>query len=171
MFKKLLLGMVLSLMLVPISFAQRTAVVDIAAVLENVSDYKKAQEQLDKISSQWQQQISEEYDAIKSLYNKYQTEQVFLSEEMKQQREEEIMNREKAVRDLQKKKFGQDGELFSKRQELVQPIQDRVYDAIEDFAAEKGFDLIFDKSSAAGLIFANESYDKTDDILKKLGAK
>jgi len=105
------------------------------------------------------------------MYNKYQAEMVLLSEEVKIEREDEIMEKEKQVRELQKRRFGPDGDLFRKRQELVSPIQDEVFKAIEDYASTKGYDLIFDKAGAAGLLYASEEYDKTDEIRRELGIR
>lgn len=153
------------------TFAQKTAnvaIVDINKVLESVEDYKQAQDQLDKQAADWRQDIAQEYDKIKGLYNKYQAEQVLLSDEARKAKEEEIMDREKIVRELQRRRFGPEGELFKKRQELVQPIQDKVYGIIEDYAAERGYDLIFDKGGSAGLIFSNSEFEITDDIIKRL---
>lgn len=148
--------------------AQRIAYVDVNAVLESLSDYQKAQEQLDKVATQWRQEIAQEQDKIKGLYSKYQAEQVLLSEEMKKQREEEIMNKEKEVRELQRQRFGPEGGLFKKREELVKPIQDKVYAAIEKFAQDKGFEYIFDKGSASGMLYADKRNDKTEDIKNML---
>ena len=148
--------------------AQRIATVDIQTILESVDDYKSAQDNLDRIASKWRQEIAQEYDQIKGLYNKYQAEQVLLSDESRRQREEEIMEREKQVRELQRRKFGPEGELFKRRQELVKPIQDRVYQAIEDYATDRGYDFIFDKSGNAGLIFGNNEYDKTEEVVRRL---
>ncbi len=147
--------------------AQKFALVDVNRILENLDDYKKAQEELDKIAAIWKQEIAVEYDKIKAMYNKYQAEQVLLTEDQKKQREEEIMNREKEARKMQKDKFGDDGQLFKKRQDLVRPIQDKVLTAIQDFAALRGFDAIFDTSGSAGIIFFNKDLDKTEEILKK----
>lgn len=150
--------------------AQRIAVVDVTALLESLPEYQKAQEQLDKVATAWRQEIAQEQDKVKGMYSKYQAEQVLLSEDMKKTREEEIMAKEKEVRELQRTKFGPEGALFKKREELVKPIQDKVYGAIEKFAADKGFEFIFDKGSASGLIFSDKKNDKTEDlkaILKK----
>ncbi len=148
--------------------AQKFAYVDVSKILESVPEYNQAQTELDNLASKWRQEIAQEYDKIKSMYNRYQAEQVLLSDESRQQKEEEIMAKEKEVRDLQKAKFGPEGALFQKRKELVQPIQDRVYAAIEDFATSRGFDFIFDKGSATGMIFSNPKFDKTEDIIKKM---
>jgi outer membrane protein len=148
--------------------AQRIAFVDVTAVLESLPDYQKSQEQLDKVATQWRQEIALEQDKVKGMYSKYQAEQVLLSEEMKKQREEEIMNKEKEVREMQRTKFGPEGSLFKKREELVKPIQDKVYAAIEKFAQDKGFEYIFDKGSASGMLYADKRNDKTEDIKNML---
>jgi outer membrane protein len=148
--------------------AQRIAIVDITKVLEEMPDYRQAQAELDEIAAAWRQEISIEYDQIKAMYNKYQAEQVLLTEDARKQKEDEIMEREKLARELQRDKFGPEGALFRKRQDLVQPIQERVYGAIKTYAEDRGFDFIFDKGSSSGLIFSNAEYDKTDDIIRLL---
>jgi outer membrane protein len=148
--------------------AQRIAIVDITKVLEEMPDYRAAQAELDKIAADWRQEIALEYDQIKAMYNKYQAEQVLLSEDAKKQKEDEIMEREKLVREMQRDKFGPEGALFRKRQDLVQPIQERVYGAIQTYAEDRGFDFIFDKGGQGGLIFSNAEYDKTEDIIRVL---
>jgi outer membrane protein len=171
MMKRILLAAAAALVLTFSANAQKIAIVDINQVLNSLADYKKAQEDLDKIAQKWRGDIAQQQDVIKGLYNRYQAEQVLLNETQRKQREEEIMNKEKEVREAQRVKFGSDGELFKRRQELVKPIQDKVYAAIERFANEKGYDLILDKSSSAGLIFANPTYDKTSsviDLVKKM---
>ncbi len=150
------------------SFAQRVAIVDVASILEELSDYQNAQKELDKVSAGWQQEIAQEYDKIKSMYNKYQAEQVLLSDEARTQKEDEIVKKEQEVRELQKRRFGPEGDLFRKRQELVSPIQDKVFAAIEEYANDKGYDLILDKSSTGGILFTSEEFDKTEEIKRKL---
>lgn len=151
--------------------AQKIAIVDITDVLENMSEFKEAEQTLDKIAADWQQEIAQELDKVKSMYNKYQAEQVLLSDDIKKSREDEIMNKEKDVRELQRRKFGPEGELFQKRQQLVSPVQDLVFSAIEEYADEKGYDIVLDKSAAAGILFASDEYDKTDIVKKKLGIR
>jgi outer membrane protein len=148
--------------------SQRTAVVDIDEILSSMPDYQQAQDQLDQIAEQWRQEIAQEMDKVKSMYNKYQAEQVLLSDEMKREREDEIMQKEKEVREIQRQKFGPEGELFNKRQELVAPIQNEVYKAISSYADSRGYDLILDRSANAGIIFINDALDKTEDIKKIL---
>jgi len=170
MTKKIFSVLVFSMMLTGV-FAQRYAIVDVSTVLDKLSEYQKAQSELDKVAADWRQEIAQEYDQIKSLYNKYQAEQVLLSDQARVEKEEEIMNREKQVRDLQKQRFGPDGDLFRRREELVQPIQDKVYGAIQEYAEDRGYDAIFDKSGSAGIIFASDDLDKTDEILRRLNVR
>ncbi len=167
--KKIVVLLVFLMSNIGLGVAQKVAIVDIGAVLEAVPEYKKAQEDLDKISTQWRQEINQELDKIKSMYNKYQAEQVIMSDEMRKQKEDEITKKEKDVRELQKEKFGPEGSLFKKRQELIKPIQDRVFKAVEDFATEKAYDVVLDKSSSSGILFANAAIEKTADIIRKLG--
>ena len=166
--KKLLFSLITLCFLAFTSYGQRLAVVDVNSLLEGMTDYKNAQAEIDELAATWRNDIAQDYDKIKSMYNKYQAEQVLLSDDAKRQREDEIMEFEQNVREKQKQRFGQEGDLFRKRQELVKPIQDRVFSAIDNYASERGFDLIFDKSSAAGLLFASEEFDKTEDIRRKL---
>jgi outer membrane protein len=153
------------------AWSQKIALVDINDVLSNMPEYKAAQTELDQLSATWRQEIAVEFDKVKSMYNKFQAEQVLLSAEEKIKKEDEIVKKEAEVRDLQKRKFGPEGELFTKRQEMVAPIQEKVFSAIELYAAEKGFDIIFDKGGATGLLFSTAEYDKTGDLKKKLGIK
>ena len=148
--------------------AQKIAFVDVQEILDNIAEYKEAQTELDRVANTWRQEIAKEYDIIKGMYNRYQAEQVLLSEEARSQREEEITNKEKAVRDLQRTYFGPEGSLFKRRQELVQPIQETVYAAIESYANDRGYDFIFDRSSDSSMIFSNPDYNKTEDILRRL---
>ncbi len=168
MIKKLLLSFAFALTLFTVN-AQRIAIVDINAVLTEMSDYKAAQKELDEVASTWRQEISKEQDKVKSMYNKYQAEQVLLTDELKKQREEEIVAKETEVREMNKRRFGPEGDLFKRRQQLVAPIQDKVFAAIENYAAEKGYDLIFDKAGSAGLLFVKPEFDKTEDIKKRVG--
>ena len=151
--------------------AQKIALVDINEVLSAMPEYQSAQIELDKIAAEWRQEIAQEFDKVKSLYNKFQAEQVLLSADEKTRKEEEIVKKEADVREMQKAKFGPEGALFKKRQEMVSPIQEKVFAAIESYAADRGFDIIFDKGGATGLLFANAEYDKTIDLKKRLNIK
>lgn len=152
--------------------AQRIAYVNVEAILESIAEYQEAQKELDALAARWRTEIAGEYDKIKGEYNRYQAEQVLLSDDARRTKEEEIMEMEKRVRELQKERFGPSGLLFEKRKELVQPIQDRVYGAIQGYAGDRGYDFIFDNSNgSAGIIFANPEYDKTNDVVNKIRKK
>jgi len=153
------------------SFGQKYAYVDTDYILENISEYRIAQDQLDELSVKWQKEIEEKFAEIDKLYKAYQAESVLLPEDMKKKREDEIINKEKEAKDLQKKKFGKNGDLFKKRQELVKPIQDRIYNAIEEIATNSNYAVIFDKSGCLTMLYTNPKYDKSDDVLDKLGYK
>lgn len=150
------------------TYAQRIAVVDITEVLNSMEAYTGAQTELDATAEKWRQEISSEQEKISGMYNAYQAEQVLLSDDAKLKKENEIIALEKKVRDLQRKRFGPDGDLFRKQQDLVAPIQQTVYNAIEDYAAERGYDFIFDKGGSAGILFANPRMDKTNDIINRI---
>jgi outer membrane protein len=153
------------------SNAQNIALVDINEVLSSMPEYDAAQKELDRIAAEWRQEIAQEFDKVKSMYNKFQAEQVLLSADDKARKEEEIIKKEAEVRELQKAKFGPEGALFAKRQEMVAPIQDKVFAAIENFAADKGYDMIFDKGGATGLLFSKSEFDKTAELKKRLNIK
>lgn len=166
--KKFLLSAALSLVTLFTLSAQRIAYVDVNRILESIDEYTESQRELDQLAGRWREEIAQEYDQIKSMYNRYQAEQVLLSDEARRQKEDEILEKEKSVRELQKARFGPEGALFKRRQELVRPVQDRVFAAISEYADDRGYDFIFDQSGSAGMIFANPEYDKTDDIINKL---
>ena len=166
--KRSLLALFMTAALGSTTFAQRVGIVDIAQVLESIEDYRSAQSELDQLANQWRQDIAKEHDKIKAEYNRYQAEQVLMSDDARRQKEEEIIQMEARVRDLQKQRFGPEGDLFQRRREMVEPIQDRVYKAIESYADARGYDIILDKSSNAGLIFSNDKYDITGDVLREL---
>jgi outer membrane protein len=151
--------------------AQRYAVIDSKYILEKLPEYKESQTRLDQFSSQWQQEIEKKQADLDKMYKDYDAEQVMLSDELKKKREDELFNREKEVRDLEKKRFGFEGDLFKKRQELIKPIQDKVYTAIQKLAVDKSYDFILDKSEGITVIFADPKLDRSDDVLKFLGVK
>ena len=151
--------------------AQKYAYVNTEYILDNIPEYKTAQQQLDNLSVQWQKEIEDKYAIIDKLYKAYQAEQVLLTEEMKKRRQDEIAQREKDVKDLQKQRFGYDGDLFKKKQELVKPIQDKIFNAVKKLASEQSYAVIFDKSSDLIMLYTNPKYDKSDDILSAMGYK
>jgi outer membrane protein len=149
--------------------AQKYCIIDSKYILENLSEYKEAQKKLDAISEEWQKEIDVKFADVDRLYKAYQAEQVMLSDEMKQRRQNDIMEKERQAKDLQKKRFGFEGDLYKKRQELVKPAQDRVYNAIQKMAGNKGFDLVLDKSAGITIFYNDAKLDKSNDILKELG--
>lgn len=153
------------------TYAQKFAYVESDYILKRVPEYQSAQEQLDKLTLSWQEEIEQLYLEIDQLYKKYQADQILLTQDMKIKRENEIINKEKAAKELQRKRFGPEGDLFTKRQELVKPIQDKIYNAIQDLATEKRYGVIFDKSGELSMLFADPDLDKSDDILRMLGYK
>lgn len=153
-------------------FAQKYAFVDTQYILDNISEYKAALQQLDQVSISWQKEIEAKYAVIDKLYKDYQAEQILLTEEMKRKREAEITTKEKEVKEFQKQKFGFEGELFKKKQELVKPIQDKIFNAVKKLATDQGYAVIFDKSTEhLTMLYANPKYDKSDDILLSMGYK
>lgn len=154
-----------------VSNAQRYAVIDTKYILEKLPEYKAAQQKLDEFSAQWQQEIDKKSANLDRMYKEYDAEQVMLSDDLKKKREDEIFNADKALKDLQRKRFGYEGDLFKKRQELIKPIQDRVYNAVQKLAVSKLYDFILDKSEGITVIFADPKLDKSDDVLRELGVK
>lgn len=152
-----------------ISYAQKFVYVDTEYILENIPEYKQAQKKIDEISDGWRAEIDKKYKEIDDLYRAYQAEQILMPEDMKIKKQAEIEDKEKAVKEYQKQKFGYEGELFAKKQELVKPIQDKIYNEIQKMATEKVYDFVFDKSSGVSMLFASPKYNKSDDILRAMG--
>lgn len=149
--------------------AQKIGYVDTDYILGSIPEYKAAQSEIDKQSVEWQKEIESKYAEIDKLYKSYQADQILLTDDMKKKRENEIINKEKEVKELQKQRFGVDGELFKKRQELVKPIQDKVYNAVKAVAERAGLAIIFDKSGALAILYSNPKYDKSEEVLSYLG--
>jgi outer membrane protein len=149
--------------------AQKYAFVNTDYILDNIPDYADAQTQLDELSAQWQKEIEVKFTEIDKMYKSFQNEAVLLPEDMKKKREDDIIKKEKEAKDLQKKRFGKDGDLFKKRQELIKPIQEKIYNAIEDIASSDNYATIFDKAGNATLIYTNPKYDLSEQVLDKLG--
>jgi outer membrane protein len=151
--------------------AQRYAVIDTKYILSKLPEYQKAQKTLDDFSNLWQAEIEQRSAQLEKLRSDYDAEQVMLSDDLKKKREDQIFNADKELKDLQRKRFGFEGDLFKKRQELVKPIQDKVYDAIQKLAVARLYDLILDKSEGITVIFADPKLDRSDDVLRSLGVK
>lgn len=147
------------------------AYVDMQYILKNIPQYETANEQLNMISKRWQKEIDAAQQEAQILATNYQTEQIFLSADMKQKREEEILAKEQEVLELKRQYFGQDGEWYKKREALLKPIQDEIYNAIQEIANEKRYDVVKDRSSEPSLIYMSSKLDISDQVLEKLGAK
>ena len=167
--KRLFITLVVALASFAAANAQKFALVDMEYILKNVPAYERANEQLNQVSKKWEGEINALISEAETLYKKYQSESVFLSDAQKTKSEEAIMNKEKEASDLKKKYFGSEGELFKKRQSLMAPIQEEIYNAVKDICESKGYQLVIDRASGASIIFASPKIDISDEILLKLG--
>jgi outer membrane protein len=149
--------------------AQKLGYVDIKSILESMDEYKAVKTKIDQLSAKWQKELEEKYASIEKMYSDFAAEEVLLPEETKKQRKDAIFEAERLAKEFKKEKFGYDGELYKLQDSEIQPIQDRVYEAVEKVAQEKKLDFIFDKSANTGLIYTNGLFDRTDDVLAKLG--
>ncbi len=151
--------------------AQRYAIIDTKYILDKMPEYKDADKKLAAISTQWQKEIDDKQTELSTMYRNFDAEQYMLSDELKKKREDQLFNLEKEIRELQKKRFGYEGDLFKERQKLVKPVQDKVYNAIQKVAVNRGYDFVLDKSEGITVIFADPKLDKSDEVLKELGLK
>ena len=151
--------------------AQKYAVIDTRYILDRMPEYKAAQQSLDRMAALWQSQIDSMQVSLDKMYRDFEAEQVMLTPELKKRREDQLFAREKELRDLQRRRFGFEGDLFKKRQELVKPVQDKVYNAIQKLANARGYDFVLDKSEGITVIFADPKLDKSEDVLRELGVK
>ncbi len=169
--KKILIA-VLSFMLLTVAVqAQKYAIIDTRYILDKMPDYNDAQKQLDVIAVGWQKDIDTKQADLDKMYQNFEAEQVMLTEDLRKKREDQLYNKEKELRDLQRKRFGFEGDLFKKRQELIKPIQDKVYNAVQKIAVMRGYDFVLDKSEGITIIFADPKLDKSEDVLKELGVR
>lgn len=151
--------------------AQRYAIIDTKYILGKIPEYKTAELRLQQTSETWQKEIDGKQAALDKMYKDYEAEKVMLSNELQKKREDELFNKEKEIRDLQKRRFGYEGDLFKERQKLIKPLQDKVYNAVQKLAVARSYDFILDKSEGITVIFADPKLDKSDDILADLGIK
>ncbi len=166
---RILTTLLFSFSLVFGAVAQKYALVDMEYILGNIPAYERASEQLNQISKKWQAEVEAVDNAAKTLYKNYQNELVFLSEQQKKEREETIIAKEREASELRKKYFGPEGELYKKRISLIEPIQEEIYNAVKAIAQQKGFQMVLDRASTSGIIFASPSIDISADVLDKLG--
>lgn len=149
--------------------AQKFALIDMEYILKNVPSYEMANEQINQISQRWQKEVEAKAKEAETAYKNYQADMVFLTDEQKKKREEDVVSKEKAANELRYKYFGPEGELAKKRQSLLQPIQDDIYNAVKKVAEEKGYQAIFDRASSENIIFASPRIDVSNEVLEKLG--
>lgn len=159
------------LALATVGFSQKYAIIDTRYILDKLPEYRTAQSQLDEVAAGWQREIDTRQAELDNMYKAYEAEQVMLSDDLKKKREDQLFNKEKDLRDLQRKRFGFEGDLFKKRQELIKPIQDRVYNSVQKLAVQRGYDFVLDKSEGITIIFADPKLDKSEDVLRDLGVK
>lgn len=164
--KRILLALGVVLVSVMASQAQRYCVIDSKYILEKIPEYNKAQQQLETFSVTWEREVDQKMQVVDQMYKSYQAERPMLSEEARQKREDEIVAKEKAAKELQQKYFGYEGFLFKKRQSLVKPIQDKVYNAVQQYAQSRGYDMVYDKSGGITIFYADPKLDKSDEIMK-----
>lgn len=151
--------------------AQKYAYVDTEYIMNNIPVYESAQQQLNELSEQWKNEIEEERAELERMYEDFKSEKVILTEKLKQKREEEIIEKEKELRKMQNKYFGQEGLLFQKRKELIKPIQDDIFNAVKEIAQEGNYAVIFDTANSMNMLFTDPKYDMSDEVLRKLGYK
>lgn len=151
--------------------AQKYAYVDTEYILDNIPEYKDAQNQLDDLAQQYQEEIEGKYAEVSKMYQNLQAEAVLMPDDIKSKREQEIRDAEKAIKNLQTKYFGVGGDLFDKREELVRPIQEKIYNAIEEIAVEKNYAFVFDKAGSLTILYSSDKYDISDDVLDMVGAE
>ncbi|MBS3773555.1 MAG: OmpH family outer membrane protein [Bacteroidales bacterium] len=154
-----------------VTYAQRYAYVNTEYILTNIPAYNAAQEKLDQLSYEWQQELETKKEELDEMEKEFQSEKVLLTDEMKQRRQEEINKKREEIQKLQRKYFGPKGELYQKRQDLVQPIQEEVYSAIENIASRGNYAVIFDAAGKSNMLYTDPNYDKSDDVLQELGYK
>jgi outer membrane protein len=151
--------------------AQKFGYVDTKYILSHIPEYQQAQAEINKLSSQWQKDIENKYETIAKLETALQAEKILLTEEMRKKREQEIEQKKQEAKDMQKAKFGVDGELFNKREELIKPIQDQIYEAIQEVASTSALMVVFDKANHSNMLYTNPKHDISDKVLKKMGLR
>jgi outer membrane protein len=154
-----------------VASAQKFCYVDTDYILAQSPAYQAAQTELNNLSIQWQKEVEAKFAEIDLMYKNFNQEKILMTDELRVKREAEIVQKEKEAKDFQKSKFGVDGELFKKRQELIKPIQDQVYTAVQTMATNGGYAIVFDKASDMTMLYTNPKYDKSDDVLEILGWK
>lgn len=167
--KKLIIAAAIVVLSAVSAWAQKYALVDMEYILKNIPQYEMANEQLNQVSLRWQKEVETKSKEAETLYKNYQSDMVFLTDEQKKKKEQEVVAKEKEAAELQSKYFGPEGELYKKRQSLMEPIQNDIYEAVKKVSEERGYQVIFDRASSAGIIFASPRIDVSNEVLSKLG--
>ncbi|TVQ11709.1 MAG: OmpH family outer membrane protein [Bacteroidetes bacterium] len=167
--KKLAFVSIITFLSVFSVLGQRFAYVDTEYILENIPEYQAAQMELNQLSERWQSEIETKFAEIDRMYRDYQAESVLLPEEMRRQREEQIIGKEREAKELQMRRFGREGDLFKQREQLVKPLQDQIYNAIEEIATRGNYAIIFDKAGGGNMIYSDVRHDLSDEVLQKMG--
>ncbi len=169
MIRKIFISIALLVAFIGTASAQKFALLDMEYILKNIPAYERANEQLNQVSKKWQAEVEALNTEAATMYKNYQNEVVFLSQEQKKDRQEAIMQKEKEASDLKRKYFGPEGELFKKRQSLMSPIQDEIYNTVKEISEMRGYSLVLDRASDTGIIFGSPSIDISNEVLQKLG--
>lgn len=167
--KRFLLIIAVVIMAASTGKAQKFAYIDSEFILENIPEYADAKKEVDELSIQWQRDIEAKFAEIDQLYKKFTAEAVLLPDDIKSKREQEIIDKEKAAKELQKQRFGTDGDLFKRRQDLIKPIQEKIAAALESLATTENYAVIFDKAGSVSMMYANPRYDISEEVLDKMG--
>lgn len=167
--KRIVIVSILMLVITITASSQRFAYIDTHYIMDYIPEYQAAQMELEQLTTDWQKELEAKFEKIDELRKQYQAESIILPEEIKREREKEINELEKEAKQLQMQRFGQGGDLSQKRQELIQPIQDKIYEAVEEIASRGNYAVIFDKSGEANMIYTDMRYDLSDDVLQHLG--
>jgi outer membrane protein len=160
---------ILAVSLATLGHAQKFGYVDTEFILGKMEEYKAAKTEIDQLSQKWQKELEVLYADIEKMYKDYQAEEVLLPDDIKKQRQEDIMSAERKAKEFKERKFGYDGELYKVQDDKIKPIQDKVYDAVEKVATERKLDIILDKAANSGILYSNAAFDRTDDVIIKLG--
>ncbi len=167
--KRLLLVLTVVIVSTTAALAQKFAYIDSEFILENIPEYADAKKEVDELSMQWQKEIEAKFTEIDQLYKKFTAEAVLLPDDIRTKREQEIINLEKAAKDLQKQRFGTEGDLFKRREELIKPIQEKIASALESLAASENYAVIFDKAGSVSMMYTNPRFDISEEVLDKMG--
>ena len=167
--KKLIFTIIISCGFISIGLSQKIAYIDSEYILKNIPEFNSSQEEINELSKKWEEDIQTQYLEIERMYQAYQAEKYLLPEEKKMQMEEDIILKEEELKEYKQNLFGPNGELYEKQKELIAPIQDVIYNAIQEYAEKNDYDMIFDKSSDLIMIYYNEEFNVSNRILDQLG--